>query len=114
MSVKKAKQEIRFLQNAIKFGNKKARVLYSKGSYTKESGIPQGTITIYSKDYGSTLPKQLIPQNDTDMRTDYFEKDRARIKPKSKYYGQVMNALKKQEAHRKKIFDERMAKMGVY
>lgn len=90
------KDEIRFLKHSVKFKGKKARVRYSKGSYTKESGLPEGTITIYAQDYGNQLPPELMPQNDTDLMTDYFEKDRARIKPNSKYYKKVLKQLMRQ------------------
>lgn len=46
-------RKIRFLKHSIKFRGKKARVRYHKGSYTKESGLPEGTITIYAQDYGN-------------------------------------------------------------
>ena len=86
------RDKIKFLKHAIKFGNKKARVWYSKGELY---GFPKGTVTIYARDYGSQLPDELSPQNQTDMMTDYFEKDRARIKPDSKYYKKLMKSLKK-------------------
>lgn len=106
------KKEIRFLQNFVKFNGKKARVHYSKGSYTAASGLPQGTITIYAKDYGNQLPATLMPSNDTDFMTDYFDKDRARVKPKSKYYKAVEAALMKQEAFNKKLMLKRKQKYG--
>lgn len=72
--------DLKFLKHAIKHKGKRSRVWYSKGSYTKESGLPKGTITIYAKDYGMQLPKELNPENDSDIQTDLFMKDRARIK----------------------------------
>lgn len=88
----KLKKEIRFLKHAVVKGKNRYRVRYSKGSYTKQSGLPEGTITIYAKDFGN-LPKELKPINETDSMTDYFEKDRARIKPKSKYYKKIEKLL---------------------
>ena len=82
------------MKNQIKWGDKKARVRYSKGPYTKESGLPEGTISIYSKDYGVPLPKALNPTNDTNMMTDYFETDRVRIKPDNKHYNDVLKLIK--------------------
>lgn len=88
-------KDLKFLKNAIKdLQGKRHRVHYSQGNYTKESGLPQKTITIYAKDYGA-LPKQLKPVNESDLMTDYFEKDRARIKPNSKYFKEVEKLLKK-------------------
>jgi hypothetical protein len=36
-------------------------------------------VTIYAKSILSGLPRELNPENDSDMRTDYFEKDRTRF-----------------------------------
>lgn len=103
------KKDIQFLKNAIKSDGKKSRVYYSKGSYTKESKLPKGTITIYAKDYGH-LPNALKPQNESDIMTDYFEKDRVRIKPSSKYYQKVNKAYADQELKNKILRDKRMKK----
>lgn len=83
---------IKFLKNAIKFDGKKARVWYSGGELTN---YPKGTITIYAKDYGNKLPAELNPENDTDIQTDYMDKDKARIKPDNKYYKEVIKFVKK-------------------
>lgn len=85
------KERIRFLKHSIKFNGKKARVRYSQGELY---GFPKGTVTIYAKDYGVQLPRELKPKNQTDYQTDYFETDRARIKPKSKHYKAVRKVLK--------------------
>jgi len=79
---------IKFGKKGIKIDKNYFPVSYSKGNYTKESGLPEGTITIYSKSY-KHFPKELNPENESDMRTDYFEKDRVRIKPSNKYYKEV-------------------------
>lgn len=92
--LKKEINKIRFLKHAIKHKGQRVPVWYSKGSYTKESGLPEGTITIYAKKYGTQLPSELKPMNDTDLMTDYFEKDRARVKPDSPYYKEVKKLLK--------------------
>jgi len=89
-------KDLTFLKNAIKdIQGKKTRVWYSRGSYTKESGLPKGTITIYAKDWSGNIPKQLSPTNETDIMTDYFAKDRARIKPNNKYFKKINALLKK-------------------
>lgn len=91
-----ANKDLKFLKHSIRLkSGKKIRINYSQGSYTKESGLPKGTITIYAKDYGIQLPKKLRPENLTDIQTDYFEKDRARIKPKSKYFKEVLKQLQR-------------------
>ena len=79
---------IKFLKKGIKYNGKYIPVRYSKGDYTKESKIPQNSITIYAKGY-EELPSVLAPTNATDSQTDYFEKDRAVITPSNKFYGQV-------------------------
>lgn len=100
MADEKLKSKIRFLSRAVVKGEERVPVSYSKGEYTPESGLPKGTITIYAKDY-KALPEELNPQNDSDSMTDYFENDRARVKPGSKYYDEVMMALRKREAQEK-------------
>jgi len=110
--IEKLKAQIRFLTHAAVKERKKARVHYSQGSYTKETGIPEGTITIYAKDYGFQLPKELNAENQSDMMTDYFETDRARIKPDSIYYKDVLKALNKAKAKDQKLLAKRKAKYG--
>lgn len=107
--VSNLKKEIKFLTYGIVHEGKKVRAHYSEGSYTKESKIPKGTITIYAKDYSARLPKELNPENDSDMQTDYFEKDRARITPNSPYFNDVLKALKKVKA-KDEMFRVRRAK----
>lgn len=80
---------IKFQRFAIIYNGKRIPVSYSKGSYTKESGLPEGTITIYAKTYHLHLPKELNPENNTEIQTDYFEKDTARITPSNPYYKEV-------------------------
>lgn len=103
---------IKFLSNAILSEGKKARVHYSKGGYTKESGLTDDVITIYAKDYGNQLPKELGATNDSDMMTDYFSTDIARLTPKSKYYKDVENAFMKAKEHDRKIMEKRRLKFG--
>ena len=82
---------IRFLKHAIKFDGKRVKVWYSDSNL---SDHPEGTITIYAKEYGEQLPIELNPKNDTDYQTDYFDKDRARITPNSPYYAEVKKVIK--------------------
>jgi len=82
--------KIKFLRHGIKFDGKRVGVWYSKGSYTKISKIPKGTITIYAKKYSDSLPKILRPKNEINIQTDYFAKDIARVRPTSKYYKQIL------------------------
>lgn len=43
------KMALKFYKNWIDDNGKRIRVRYHLGSYTKESGLPEGTITIYAK-----------------------------------------------------------------
>ena len=104
-----ANKDLKFLKDAIKDAQgKRYKVHYSDGELFN---FPKGTLTIYGKGLGK-LPKELFPQNDTDMMTDYFEGDRARITPKSKYHKKVLKALREKEAQRKKLLAKRIAKRG--
>lgn len=90
-----ADDRIRFLKHAIKHKGKRYRVHYSTGELIN---FPKGTVTIYARDYSfkdGGLPKELNPKNDTDIITDYFEKDRARITPDNRYFKDIMKLLKK-------------------
>lgn len=106
--------DIKFLKGAIKFmqeGKKaKSKVWYSDGGLINH---PKGTITIYAKEYGrGNIPKELNAKNETDLMTDYFDKDTARITPDNKYYKDVLKALNTQESFRKKIKEKRYKKYG--
>ena len=106
------KDEIRFLTHAVVHKGKRAKVHYSMGGFTKQSGLSEDTITIYAKKYGSQLPPELKPSNFTDSQTDYFDTDTARVSPSSPYYKKVLNALKKAEAKDKMLLARRNAKYG--
>ena len=79
-------ESIRFLKHAVVHGKTRTRVHYAGGEYI---GSMKGTITIYAKDYSGRLPRSIKPENDSDISTDLYGKDRARITPRSKYYSQV-------------------------
>jgi len=81
--------EVRFLKSCIKQGDKKWKVFYSIGNYTKESGLSEDTITVYNREY-EHFPKELNYTNESDMMTDYFEKDRLKICKGDKYYEQAL------------------------
>lgn len=68
-------------------------------------GAPEGTITIYARDYArfSALVRGcFVVENDTDTMTDYFDSDRIRVTPSHPLYAQVRGAWEAQEAHRAK------------
>jgi hypothetical protein len=85
--------KIKFLRKGIRHNGQYIPVWYSKGNYTAQSGLPQNTITIYAKRYDRHLPSSLMPENESDGMTDYFEKDRARIRPTHKYYKSIFKLL---------------------
>jgi len=91
MTNKTLKRKIRFLKHAVKHNGKRARVWYSQGELRN---YPKGTITIYARDYGDQLPAELNVKNETEIQTDYFDKDKARITPRSKYFKEVKKILK--------------------
>lgn len=96
---------LKFMYNGIKLNGKLYKGNYSKGGYTKQSGISNDTITIYARDY-EDFPKieGLQVQNNSDSMTDYFEKDRIRVAPTNQYYSLVYEAWEKQEINKiKKI-----------
>jgi len=107
-----ANSDLKFLKDAIKDikTGKRHKVQYSQGGYTKQSGLPEKTISIYAKGYGA-LPKGLNPINNTDSRIDYFETDTIRIRPSNKHYKDVLGALKKKEAFNQKMDAKRTAKL---
>ena len=85
--------EIKFLKHGLKVDGKYIRAWYSKG---KIIGMPEGTITIYAREYGRQLPEELSPENLTDSQTDYFDTDHARVTPDNKYYNAVNKVINKE------------------
>lgn len=79
--------EIKFLKKGIKIDGKYYPVFYSPSKNNVN-----GNATIYLRTY-EPLPdnvnKILDVENNSDMMTDYFEKDRIRIAPTSPYFEKV-------------------------
>jgi len=90
---------IKFMYNGIKQDGKLHRVYYTLSSTPT---LPEGTITIFAKDYYPPLPRVegLNVENNSDSMTDYFEKDTIRVSPTSKYYSQVLEAYNKNQARK--------------
>lgn len=100
---------VRFMWNGVKDDTGKLwKAWYCEGPLLHH---PEGTITIYAREYGNTLSRipGLDVSNGTEDHTDYFETDRARVTPGSKYYPAVLAAYEKQEAHNAKIRGKRAA-----
>ncbi len=89
--------QVKFLWNGIKVDGKLYRAFYSEG---KLIHYPEGTITIFAKDY-EHFPKieGLTVENDTELQSDYFETDRIYVTPGNTHYPAVIEAMKQKEAH---------------
>jgi len=92
IKARKPQEGVKFLFNGIKVNGTLYKAHYSISTCRDE---PEGTITIYAR--GGHLPRisGLNVQNDSDSQTDYFEYDRARVRPASKYYNEVKAAADK-------------------
>ena len=91
---------VKFIWNGMKVNGELYKASYSKGPYTKESGLPEGTITMYMKGYKSTPQIEGVEViNDSDVMTDYFEEDTVRIYPDSRYYEEARKACKAANIH---------------
>lgn len=66
---------------------------------------PPNTISIYARDYGSFSAKVracFAIENNSDLMTDYFDKDHIRVIPAHPLYPQVKKALQACEARRER------------
>ncbi|MFA5350901.1 MAG: hypothetical protein WC357_06205 [Candidatus Omnitrophota bacterium] len=79
--------DIKLLKKGMKINGK-----YYPCFYSPARNNLHGNATIYIKSY-DPLPEEahkiLQVENQSDMRTDYFEKDRIRIAPDSPYFARV-------------------------
>lgn len=99
----------RFYWNGIRDakGTQLQRCWYSDmGPHGSVSGkYPAHTITIYARDYdgfSKRVCECFVVENDSDVMTDYFDKDHIRVVPTHPLYPQVKAALEAQTAHREK------------
>lgn len=107
-----------FYYNGIKDakGAELQKVFYSSGKLLNH---PEGTLTIYKRDYGrfSALVHGCFEvQNDSDSMTDYFEKDRIRVLPGHPLYAEVLAAkaaADKHEAARRAKRDAKWAAIKI-
>lgn len=90
---------LKFFWNGIKdSGGKLQRCHYSKGALKHH---PDGTFTIYAKDYGpfsEEIRQNFTVENDTEIITDYIMKDHIRVMPDHPLYPDVYAAWKKRES----------------
>jgi len=101
---------IKFYYNGIKDnGGKLQKCHYSNG---KLLHYPEGTITIYAREYerfSAGIQNAFNVENDTDIVTDYIMKDRIRVVPSHPLYCEVSAAMEKAKAKDQK----RAAKYGI-
>lgn len=93
-----------FYWNGIKDakGAKLQKCYYSEGPFTN---YPEGTITIYARDYGrfsAKVAECFRVENDTDTQVDYFDSDKIRVSPAHPLYPQVKAAMEAGKARREK------------
>lgn len=104
---------LRFFWNGIKDSatNKLQGAHYSKGPYT--TGRDENTITIYASGYegfSEEVGKAFEIENNSDIQTDYFDKDRIRVAPTHPLYSEVNAAYEKQVIHDNKRIAKREAR----
>lgn len=90
---KEPEKGIRFYYNGIKVdGGELIRCGYSAQN--------DGNVTIYAHDYGAQLPREYFTvRNDTDVYTDYFDKDGATVDASHPLYKYVRYAAAAAEKH---------------
>lgn len=85
--------------NGIKLGKQLVKGHWSKGGHVEGDDI----ITFYAKDYKpSNLEKYFDVRNNTDLMTDYFDKDKIDFRPGDKFYKQALEAFNAQTNRRNK------------
>ena len=88
---------VKFMWNGIKVNGELYRAWYSTGKLINH---PEGTVTIYARDCKSfPLIEGLTAENNTEIQTDYFEKDCIRITPDNQHYPAVLTAIQKAKEH---------------
>lgn len=101
---------LKFFWNGIKEnGGNIQRCWFSDGKLINH---PEGTLTIYAKDYrdfSKGVYESFKVENGTDIMTDYFETSHIRVVPSHPLYGQVKAAHEAQQAHRAKLALKRAA-----
>lgn len=110
--VLRAMTTFKFVWNGIKVNAGKLQKARYMGNYTPASGLTAGTITIYARDYrfSREVWETFDVVNDSDIMTDYFEKDVIRVKPDHPLYAQVLKACKACDEHYVKMQARREAR----
>lgn len=94
-------KDVRFMWNGIKVDGKLFKAHYSRCVLI---GDTEESITVYAREYNH-FPDigDVKIQNESDMMTDYFEKDRMRIAKGSKWWNAAVAAMEKVAAHNAKV-----------
>jgi len=98
---------MKFLWNGIKSEGKLYRCFYSDGQLIN---YPDGTLTIYAKDYGNMsreIYEAFKVENNSDYQSDYVETSHIRVKPDHRLYCQVKAALEACNTHRAAVRQKR-------
>ena len=105
---------VKFLFNGVKVDGVLYKGWYSNGPYNETSKLPAGTITLYAKDYATDFPaiEGTSIENDSDLMSDYSEKDRMRIFPDSPYYADAKAAYENSEAMAKARYEKKRGKVA--
>lgn len=104
---------LKFYWNGIKTSDKAGvqRCFYSDGQLINH---PEGTLTIYARDYSpfsQEIKEAFKVENDSDIMTDYIVQDWIRVEPTHPLYKQVFAALQSQKYHRDGIALRRELKL---
>lgn len=104
---------LKFFYNGIKDnGGKLQTVYYSLGNLTN---YPADTITIYNREYSrfsNGIHAAFTVENDSEMQTDYFEKDRIRVLSSHPLYPRVLAAMNACKAKMEARHAARMARVS--
>ena len=87
---------IKFYYNGLKInGGNLQRCFYHEGCYNPDYGIPEGSITIYCRDYhfSKEVREFFTIKNESDLMTDYFESDSILVRPDHALYPEVLKAF---------------------
>jgi len=89
---------VKFMYNGLKVDGKLYRGFWSRGGYVINGKVCNETITLYMSDY-ERIPEEteFDIRNNSDIITDYIEKDRILFMPDHQNYKDALEALKLQE-----------------
>ncbi len=91
---------LRFTKDGIK---DKSGKLEKINASIRNEGESNEYIRLYADNYGSSIPSIFYPENDTDIMTDYFEKDSCDVKPNHPYYNHLKVMALKRELYQGKV-----------